>query len=884
MMSRTTTALCTVIWLLAPHLAQAADPTIPQGFHLVAEDDCGVDSDEPHLAQGENYTFSESMVTGDLPGRTCAFDNKAVVLLYGNLAPGASYKVAITYVTEGKAQRVQRLEANGVLVHPDLDLPSGEPKTFLFDIPKAALVKDKLELKAIRVKGANAVVSYVKMYSTDKRPLSAFNTGRGLAWLAVGPVERDWARQDALRGRPRFVEWTDPEKKVADEVLPAVDELLLRGKRLLSDFALMGADGADPQKSADELTRINAERDRLLQAAEKAAPVAADWQKLYVDAHWAVRRVAFKNPLLPRNGLLFVRRHHAHYGHQCARRLAAATRPGGEICILPELSPDAKPASVTAGKFPEGVFGRPDLSGDGKRIVFGFGAKRADGVPFSEKTALVDNGYCEKFQVYEMNLDGSGLRKFTGSPMGGPPSCEFYENADPIYLPSGRIAFMSNRAGGLVQCGDWALVYCVFTMAPDGSDVRQVTMSKDGEWDPVLMSDGTIMFTRWEYMMKFWSPIQFLWTVRPDGTNPRLVYGNDLRKHPNISGPLNFALARPVPGTNKVVCIGSAHHNTGAGPVCVVDLNLGRDRAEGLTRLTPVRYVETNDRPPAAKAGWYDCPYPLSEDYFLVSWSSESSEAATTSYGLYLLDAYGGLELIYRDRELSAMFPTPLGPRLRPPDLADERASQEKVDGTFIVTDIAQGLPDEVRGQARYLRICESHERKIHTNPYAIQVGPDSGFETKTVLGAVPIEADGSAYFRVPAGKSIFFQVLDKDHLSLHVMRSVTNVQAGETTGCIGCHEPLSRVPANRPVLAMRRPPSTIQPPPWVFLPPRPAGTAGLNAGHAVPGVGAKTSGAASSSFAPPPSRYRFACAPHWPGPSGCPSITRRIASAFTPA
>ncbi len=837
-MRRRLAEVCALVLALSyafPAGAQAPASLPPNGWYLVAEDDCGVDAEQPHVAKGENYTFSESMVApppggadGGLSGRNIVFDNKEVVLLYGDLVPTASYKVAITYVTERTAQRVQRLEANGLLVHGDLDLPRGEPKTFVFDLPKEACAKDRLELKAIKVKGANAVVSYVSIYSTDKRPLKAFNTGRGLAWMATNAVERDWARQDALRGRPNFMAWDDPEKKAFQEALPAVDQVLARGRRLLVDFA--GMDAAPLRKSAEELAALQAERDRLLDNALSADsaphPKMEDWHKLYVDARWAARRLAFMNPLLPRNGLVFVRRHHAHYGHQCARRLAAATRPGGEICILPELSPEAKPISLTAGHFPDGVFGRPDISFDARRMLFGFGPKRADGVPFSEKTALVDNGYCEKFQVYEMNLDGSGLRKLTGAPLNSPPVCEAFENADPIYLPGGRIAFMSNRAGGLVQCGDWALVYCVYTMASDGSDVRQLTVSKDGEWDPVLMSDGSIMFTRWEYMMKFWSPIQFLWTVRPDGTNPRLLYGNDLRKHPNISGPLNFALARPIPGTNKVVAVGSAHHNTGAGPVCVVDLNYGRDHPAGLERVTRVKYVETND-PITAKAGWYDCPWPLSENYFLVSWSSETAESATTSYGLYLLDTYGGLELIYRDRELSAMFPAPLRPRSVPAVAAtaarsdgdQPRLHRKAGHGAFIVTDIAQGLPEEVRGQARYLRVCEAHERKIHTNPYAIQVGPDSGFETKAVLGVVPIEPDGSAYFSAPADKSLFFHVLDKDHLALHVMRSLTNIQPGETTACVGCHEPLGRAPSNRPAMATRRPPSTIQPPPWGATP-----------------------------------------------------------------
>jgi hypothetical protein len=124
-----------------------------------------------------------------------------------------------------------------------------------------------------------------------------------------------------------------------------------------------------------------------------------------------------------------------------------------------------------------------------------------------------------------------------------------------------------------------------------------------------------------------------------------------------------------------------------------------------------------------------------------------------------------------------------------------------------------------VRGQARYLRVVEGHERHVHTNPYAVEVGPDSGFETKAVLGTVPVEKDGSAWFRVPADRSVFFSVLDAHYQALYTMRSVTNVQSGERTGCVGCHEPMAQAPPSHDALALRRSPSAVAPPPWGVRP-----------------------------------------------------------------
>lgn len=798
--------------LLAPAPLRAEPFTEPPaGYTLVADDDCGSAGDMPHVVRGQVYVFSQHEVAGSREERDIIFDHDFCLLRYTGLNPNASYKVDVTYATQAAGPREQSLEANGLVVHDTLPLPVGRAGRFIYTIPPESYAGGQpLELKFIRRAGANAVVCYVRLWSTDPRPLP----GRFSLWKPQDPVEQDWFRQSRLAGKPIFCDWEDPEREVRQVIVPCIDEQLQRGYAILEDLELLEA--PDLHTSRQELAAVARERDRLL-AARDVTPTA--WLQVYRSVRWAVRRLAFKNPLLDCDGLLFVRRHHPHAMHQCARRLGPLTLPGGGICVLRNMGPDGEPTvtCLTEGRFPNGVFGRPDLSFDGRRIVFGFAPERAarerhmDYGGVSERTAPLYAqhrvGPCETFQVWEMGLQGDPPpRQLTSGPA---------ENSDPLYLPDGRIAFMSHRAGGLVQCGDWALAYCVYTMNPDGSDLRQITRSKDGEWDPFLLEDGTIGFTRWEYVMKFWAPIQMLWAVRPDGTNPRMIYGSDLSA--SYAYPLNYACARQIPGTGKLVCIGSAHHNTGAGPVCIVDLSIGPNDAAGLRRLTPVRYVETADQQP--DNGWYDCPYPLNENYFLVSHSLSVDETDTTSYGIYLLDAYGGRELIYRDPELSALFPTPLRPRRRPPvlpPLAQESSSQY---GELLIQDVHQGLAPEARGQARYVQVVECHERYIHTTPYDIQVGPDSGFETKTVLGTVPVESDGSAFFRLPAGKSVFFSVLDERFQALNTMRSVTNVQGGERTSCIGCHEPSRRGPANRTLLSVWRAPSDIEPPPWGLQP-----------------------------------------------------------------
>ena len=99
--------------------------------------------------------------------------------------------------------------------------------------------------------------------------------------------------------------------------------------------------------------------------------------------------------------------------------------------------------------------------------------------------------------------------------------------------------------------------------------------------------------------------------------------------------------------------------------------------------------------------------------------------------------------------------------------------------GVIFSNDVYQGAPPELRGKAKFLRVIHI-DPKTYTywnrRPY-ISTGPVvSAVQSegvKRVLGAVPIEADGSVAFHAPAGMSLHFQLLDQRQLALHTMRSL---------------------------------------------------------------------------------------------------------------
>jgi hypothetical protein len=614
-------------------------------------------------------------------------------------------------------------------------------------------------------------------------------------------IEADWARQEQVA------------RGLSCDDTKALTGALSRGRAMIADMRALGA-ATEADKAA-----------AALGAVEKACDTGAEARALYMQARWALRELAFSNPAIDFDEVVFVKRQWPWCNHQCSHRVGEAQLPGANLCILKGLSPDGEIRELLGEAHARGGIGRFDLSYDATRIVFPYAAPRPIPTKYGYGKPGVRGGACIMYDIYEVAIDGSNLRQLTDSPSS--------EDTEPIYLPDGRIAFMTSRDDRYVQCGDWALACGMYSMAADGSDLRRITEPKEGEFYPNMLADGRIMYTRWDYVMKGYNVIQQLWAVNPDGRGASLLFGD----HFAFSvGPIAFFEARQIPGTQKVICTGGAHHNTCAGPVMILDLEQNRGTRTAMVNITPeVGYPEINRNvfrevvyeELAGKGisntrngtGWYSSPYPLSQDLFLVAASFEPNNAAHNGYGLYLMDRHHNRELIYRFKDASCYSPMPLRPRRSPrviPDMV--KGLDPATPATLIVSDVYQGLPGVKRGEVKYLRVLETHSKTVRTRPQRCDIGVNSGWDIRGVLGTVPVEADGSARFRVPPYKQLFLEALDEDYLEIRRMRNFMNAMPGEKVSCVGCHEPPGTAPMQAlpgTLLAMKRPPSAITPPPW---------------------------------------------------------------------
>jgi len=193
---------------------------------------------------------------------------------------------------------------------------------------------------------------------------------------------------------------------------------------------------------------------------------------------------------------------------------------------------------------------------------------------------------------------------------------------------------------------------------------------------------------------------------------------------------------------------------------------------------------------------------------------------------LFIIDRYGNREVLYADEAISSMCPTILKPRPTPPVLANVSETKEGT-GEFVLQDVYAGIsPPVERGQVKYIRVVEEVRSNLRQLPdgayqnvhvefmdwYATPTHKVSGpygwptYVAKAPHGIVPVEADGSAHFKAPAGRTLYFQALDEDLNELQRMRSVVQLQPGERRSCIGCHESRQQAPRNGARMKARGP------------------------------------------------------------------------------
>jgi len=624
--------------------------------------------------------------------------------------------------------------------------------------------------------------------------------------------------------------------------LRAVRALYLRSKRhdellaKLSEFKLKELRGAIAEvhrgggKADAHVTKLD-ELEARAAAWTDGPPEGAAFEK-WKDAVARLRREALLigNPLVGCDKLLFVKRQTFHSSHFYTDFIDGCGRYGGNLCVLDlETGED----SDLIPEMKDGIFGRFDLHFGARKVAFDWKRSAKEG-----------------FRIYEIDIDpktgrrsgaarqitfppedeAARIKKYDSSFLGGTARMYYHQTDDmhPCYLPCGAIAFVSSRCeyGTLCDAPDVLTTTVMYRVDGDGKNMKKLTNSAVSEFSPSMMEDGRILYTRWEYVDKGQIGIKCLWAMRPDGSGTVEIYGNDIRLPPT------FLHGRQIPGEpNLFVFLGTPHWpQSGIGTVIRADMTKNIRTREPMTYITP--HVDVKQEP-----GWnhlvdgkwvrhqngplYMDPFPLSRDVFLVSHNPDKKWSDPKAYGLYLITESGAHELIHRDPDTSCWQPVPLRPRKPPPELPStlDPALAKKKLAVCTVQDIYHGMEGVERGEVKYIRVMEQIPRpwdarrfwdpRSRDTRHTRLVSRGTALAAKAMWGVVPVEADGSSHFYVPADRNVYFQALDENYMEIQRERTYVNYMSGETRSCVGCHETPNDTPPQRAriPLAMKKPP-----------------------------------------------------------------------------
>ncbi len=602
-------------------------------------------------------------------------------------------------------------------------------------------------------------------------------------------VEEDWTRQEARWGR-------------SPDSLEAVAAALMRAGKLL-DFWREREPASVSAASGAEFSQLRR------QCGDAAGLESISRLALYRKVRWFTRNLALQDPDITGQPLVFMTRNrfvcqmlHEYMGYFYDYGNVPA---GGGIQALERPGLSLKTRDLLRGRLANGNFTTLALSFDAKTIYFAFAER-------SWKKPDFNSAERRSFHIFSMGVDGLNLRQLTTG---------VEDDFDPCPLPDGGIAFMSSRRGGFARCNNpWepCASYTLHRMDADGGNIRTLSVHETSEWHPSVLNDGRIVYIRWDYVDRSAANFHGLWVSHPDGSGVSSLFGNYTMRINACYQP------RAIPGSEKLLFLAGAHHADVGGSLIMLDPrrvqydpNTGEDVFESVEALTPeVCFPEANGWPKS----YFHSPLPLSETCMLVSFSFDplpgmsSGEKEDTHTGLYYFDRIGNLELLYRAPNISSMYPLPLKARSRPPVVASA-VDPGQAEGEFLISDVRRSLfPMPERRVIRELRVFQvlpkfgSH---LANDP---RIGHANAESARMFLGTVPVEPDGSAYFRAPAGKPLYFQIVDAEGRAVQSMRSVTYLQPGERRGCVGCHEPPGSAAASRPTLAMRREPSRLRPGP----------------------------------------------------------------------
>ena len=435
---------------------------------------------------------------------------------------------------------------------------------------------------------------------------------------------------------------------------------------------------------------------------------------------------------------------------------------------LSPISPDGVVTPIT--NFTGASVSDPCVSYDGTKILF------------SMRPPAGGNR-----NIYEIGANGQGLRQVTSG--GG-------HDFDPLYCPDGTIMFTSSRARHMDEYNH-APAENLYCCNADGSSLRRVSFNMSDDFDPAMLPDGRVVYTRWEH---FGQQNRFpLFFSNPDGSHFFHEFGPHNR---------NFFHAQPTPD-GRLIAIESTMIEEDAGPIAVLKLEQGpADPVMGNQTLHwDVLTTNVNNDGEPWPYGAFKYPFPLGGNTYIASYTLPAAQENDVDYGLYtftLQQSGAGtpadpatisiqdLTFLYNDPDANEYDAQLIAPHAKPP-VKLPTANPALTYGEFFADDVffrgtndGQDVPMEGADPIDSIAVMVG----IPTQQGEMNDFSANEFEKRALLGFAPVQSDGSFAIRVPANTPISFATLDNLGRAFVNKRTWLYVQPGESvTNCIGCHE-----------------------------------------------------------------------------------------------
>lgn len=546
-------------------------------------------------------------------------------------------------------------------------------------------------------------------------------------------------------------------------------------------------------------------------------------------------------------------------------RNPAEFNPGAVLYLKNRATPSADVIDLTSHIFADPEFLNDegellydvkdlDVSYDGRKLLFSMRAPEDEDLDEDEQPT---------WNIWEYDVDANQLRRIISNNA----VAEEGEDIAPTYLPDGRILFSSTR-----QQDAKALLldegkpqypaqtegrntdnFVLHVMNADGTDIRQLTFNQSHDLDPVVMSDGTIVFSRWDSANGTTNNGMNLYQINPDGTGLTYLYG----RHSHAGG-IQFAKPQQAENGNIVVQLRAFEASpTEWQPTEVdfrnyVELNVPLVGTDTQGHFPVVNGMEVNPDG-LSLSGVYGVAFPLYDGSgrYLTSWSpcllvpvdspagtaplnctqeridSGDYEAAIPHFGLWIRDTNTDTQLPIEQEstggvqydEAVLMNSRSLPDSFIPAEIDTEAAILAEAQMGILhirsVYDLGLGdvspaalarIADPVQTPpaqrpARFVRI----EKPVSIPSDEVLDFDNSAFGRagnfmREILGYAPIEPDGSVKIAVPANMALAISVLNADGEAVFSRyarhANWLQVAPGETVECNGCHAPNTTPPA----------------------------------------------------------------------------------------